>query len=163
MKRVPKAKRVYVDESGINGPCPRENGRAPRGQKVEDVRSGKRSERTNVVAALCQEEHYAVRCYDCSTNAALFEEWFENVLLPSLPHGQGYTIILDNASHHRKEALRKLARGKVRMLFLPPYSPDYNRIEKSWANMKRWLRDNLRDFFMVDLAVYEYFALRNLA
>jgi len=117
----------------------------------------------NVVAALCGGEHYAVRCYEHSTNAASFEEWFENTLLPALPHGQGYTVILDNASHHRRKALRKLARGKVRLLFLPPYSPDYNPIEKSWANMKRFLRDNLRDFFMVDFVVYEYFALRNLA
>jgi len=43
-------------------------------------------------------------------------------------------VILDNASHHRRKTLRKLARGKVRVLFLPPYSPDYNPIEKSWAN-----------------------------
>jgi len=72
-------------------------------------------------------------------------------------------VILDNASHHRRKILRKLARGKVRLLFLPPYSPDYNPTEKSRANMKRFLRDNLRYFFMVDFVVYEYFALRNLA
>ena len=97
-----------------------------------------------------------------STNAASFEEWFKDTLLPALPHGQGYTVILDNASQHRRKVLKKLARGKVRVLFLPPYSPDYNPIEKSWANMKRFLRDNLRGFFMVDFVVYEYFALRNL-
>jgi len=152
-----------VDESGVRGPCQRENGRAPQGLKVEAEKSGKRSERMNVVAAQCGGEHYAVRCCEHSTNAASFEEWFENTLLPALPHGQGYTVILDNASHHRGRVLRKLARGKVRLLFLPPYSPDDNPIEKSWANMKRFLCDNLRDFFMVDFVVYEYFALRNLA
>jgi len=62
-----------------------------------------------------------------------------------------------------QEGAEKLARGKVRILFLPPYSPDYNPIEKSWANMKRFLRDNLRDFFMVGLLLYEYFVSRNLA
>jgi transposase len=51
---------------------------------------------------------------------------------------------MDNAPFHRKTRLRKLARGKVRLLFLPPYSPDYNPMEKSWANMKRLL---LRPFF----------------
>ena len=116
-----------------------------------------------MVAALCQGKHYAVRCYERSTNAALFEQWFGNVFLPAFPHGQGYTVILDNASRHRRKALKKLARGKARILFLPPYSPDYNPIEKSWANMKRFLRDNPRDFFMASLLIYEYFALRNLA
>ena len=79
------------------------------------------------------------------------------------PRGEGCAIILDNASCHRKEALRKLARGKARILFLPPYSPDCNPIEKSWANMKRCLRDGNHDFCMADYAIYEYFALRNLA
>ena len=147
----------------MNGPSQRENGRSSRGTKIHDVKSGKRSLRANVVAALCQGEHYAVRCYGHPTNAASFERWFRNVLLPAFPHGQGYTVILDNASHHRRKALKKLARGKVRILFLSPYSPDYNPIEKSWANMKRFLRDNLRDFFMVGLLIYEYFALKNLA
>jgi len=152
-----------VDESGVSGPFQRENGRAPRGTNIHGVKSGKRSRRANVVAALRQGKHCTVRRYERSTNAASFEQWFRNVLLPAFPHGQGYTAIPDNASRHRRKALKKLARGKARILFLPPHSPDYNPIEKSWANMKRFLRDNLRDFFMAHFLIYEYFALRNLA
>jgi len=72
---------------------------------------------------------------------------------------KGYTVIMDNAGFHRKKELRKLARGKVRLLFLPPYSPDYNPIERTWANMKRFLRNNLKDFNSVDSAIYNYFEL----
>ena len=124
-----------MDESGVRGPCQREKGRAPRGLKVEGEKSGKRP---------------------LSSSGSR---------IPFFPHSptEGYTVILDNASHHRRKVLKKLARGKAGVLFLPPYSPDYNPIEKSWANMKRFLRDNLRGFFMVDFVVYEYFALRNLA
>ena len=55
--------------------------------------------------------------------------------------------------------LYKLARGKARLLFLPPYSPDYNPIEKSWANMKRFLRSNLQNYKFVDSAIYNYFGV----
>jgi transposase len=66
---------------------------------------------------------------------------------------------MDNASFHRKAVSRKLAWGKVRLLFLPPYSPDYNPIEKSRANMKRYLRSNLQSFTPAGSAFYEYFGV----
>ena len=146
---------MYVDESGVTAYLPREYARAPRGETVEDVKRGNKFERVNVVGALCNGTHSAVECYQQTTDGAFFERWFTGCLLPVLP--KGHTVIMDNAPFHRKTRLRKLARGKVRLLFLPPYSPDYNPIEKSWANMKRFLRNNLQDFQSVNLAIYDYF------
>jgi transposase len=156
---VPVEKRTYVDESGVNTCLQREYGRAPRGERVEGIKSGTKFERQNVIGALCGGEHFAVECYHHTTTSAFFENWFENVLLKAIPHGEGYTVIMDNAVFHRKKVLRKLARGKVRLLFLPPYSPDYNPIEQSWANMKRFLCDNLQNFLSVDGAIYDYFCV----
>jgi transposase len=133
----------------------REYARAPRGERVEDLKRGKKFGRVNVIGARCGDGHYAVECYRHTTDSKYFENWFEQRLLKEIP--QGYTVIMDNAKFHRKEILRRLARGKVRLLFLPPYSPDYNPIEKSWANMKRYLRDNLQHFQSVDDAIYDYF------
>lgn len=155
VKRVPRNKRIYVDESGVDSYLQREYGRAPRGEKVFDVKRGRKFQRVNIVGALCGEKHLSIECYQRTTTSAIFEEWFKNKLLAKIP--RGYTVIMDNASFHRKAELRKLARGKVRLLFLPPYSPDYNRIEKSWANMKRYLRSFLSDLQSVDNAIYHYF------
>jgi hypothetical protein len=146
---------VYVDESGVNTYLQREYARAPRGELVADLRRGNRFERENVIGALCDGEHLAVECYQQATDSALFEWWFEDRLLQEVP--KGHTVIMDNASFHRKKTLRTLARGKVRLLFLPPYSPDYNPIEQSWANMKRFLRNNMNNFQSVDFAIYSYF------
>jgi transposase len=133
----------------------REYARALRGEPAEDVRRGTRFERVNVIGALCNGEHCAVEWYRHTTDGAFFERWFTECLLAAIP--KGHTVIMDNAGFHRKARLRKLARGKVRLLFLPPYSPDYNPIEKTWANMKRYLRGNLQDFQSVDSAIYDYF------
>jgi transposase len=159
LKRVPLAKRVYLDESGVNTSLQREFGRALRGEIVEGVKRGAKFERLNVIGALCFGTHFAIKCYKQTTNGAFFEKWFADKLLKAVPAGKGYTAIMDNAGFHRKKVLRKLARGKMRLLFLPPYSPDYNPIEKSWANMKRFLCDNLQNFNSLDNAIYSYFGV----
>ena len=155
LKRVPQNKRVYVDESGVNTCLQREYARAPRGEIIGETTAGNKFDRVNVIGALCGGKHPAMECYRQTTKGEFFENWFENKLLKEIP--KGYTVIMDNAAFHRKEKLRKIARGKARLLFLPPYSPDYNLIEKSWANMKRFLRNNLKNFQSVISGIYHYF------
>ena len=146
---------VFVDESGLNRSYRRQMARAKRGKRVHEKKSGRKSTKTNVIAGLCGAKHIAVRCYDHSTTAAFFEDWFEWELLSVVPEGS--IIIMDNASFHRKSKLHEIAaRYGVFVLFLPPYSPEFNPIEKSWANLKRWLIDDLVRFPSLDLAVEWY-------
>ena len=154
---------VYLDESGIQRQHYRTMCRAKRGVKVYSPRPGKRVKKMNVVAGLLyniydksRKKHVAVHCYDHSTTAASFEEWFEWQLLAEVPEFS--LIIMDNASFHRKDRLLEIAaRYNVFVLFLPPYSPEFNPIEHSWANLKTWLKSNLPRFFSLDFAVDCYF------
>ena len=72
-------------------------------------------------------------------DSSLFAFWFEKQLLPALPTGA--VIVMDNASFHRKSQLIPLAQKYgFRLIFLPPYSPEFNPIENFWAWLKRYLR-----------------------
>ena len=132
LAEIPEKKRVYGDESGVNKQFQREYGYAERGDKVCDTKSGRNSQRMNVIGGLCNGKHIAIEQYEHTTDAVFFEHWFSDHLLKEVP--RGCTIIIDNASFQRKEALLELikkARRKVGLLFLSAYSPDLNPIEHS--------------------------------
>ena len=94
--------------------------------------------------------------YDCSMNGMLFESWFEQNLMPEL--SENSVIVMDNASFHRKKRLHAIAEDyHMTLIFLPPYSPELNPIEKEWANLKRWLKYNLHQFDTLDDAILYYF------
>lgn len=97
-------------------------------------------------------------CYTGTTNSQVFEKWFCEFLLPESQKGDA--IIMDNASFHNKKRLREYARVyKVTVIFLPPYSPDYNPIEKIWANLKRFLNETTMQFSTLQSVIYWYFSV----
>ena len=148
--------RAYIDESGINKPLTREYGRAIHGVPVEGTKPGRKFQRTNVIAAKIDDSVVAPLCYAENTTSAVFVEWFRTMFVKAVP--KGTTVIMDNASFHPREKLKNLCRRHgIQLLFLPAYSPDFNPIEKTWANMKRRLVDIIADSQDVPSAVYKYF------
>ena len=152
---------VFVDESGLNREYRRLYARAKRGTKIQEKMTGKRAKRTNIIAGLVYgetaERHVAVQSYEHSTTSSFFEDWFEFELIPVVPENS--LVIMDNASFHRKQALYDIAdRYGVKLLFLPPYSPDFNPIEHTWANFKKWLRSHSQRFSCIDFALDCYFS-----
>ena len=125
IKRISAKNLVYVDECGIDKYLFREYARALRGQKVMGKASGKKFQRMNIIAGICQGKWVAPFVYDCSTDGDLVEFWFENCLLKELKRGK--FIVMDNASFHRKARLTELADAmNCKVIFLPSYSPDLN-------------------------------------
>ena len=149
---------MYAAGSGVNTCLQREYARPPRGETAEDLTGGNRFERVNAAGALCAGTHYAAECYRHTAGGGFFERRFAGCLPEEIP--RGHTVIMDSAPFRRKGRLRKLAGGKVRLLFLPPYSPGCNPIEKTWADMKRFLCNNMNHFKSLDSAVHTYFLNR---
>jgi transposase len=140
----------------------RERGRAKRGIKIHATKMGRmpKKYKVNVVAARCKDEqgnvlHIAPLCYKHTMNSGFFIEWFRTKLVKSIP--KGFTITMDNASHHPKKRLLNISRRHgMNLLFLPTYSPDLNPIEKDWANMKNHLIDTHPSFENLEKAIYDY-------
>lgn len=127
-------------------------GWASEGKRSYAEQSGFKKERLSIVAGYVYGTKQFIAPFEFSgyTDTSLFNGWFENILCPALQPGQ--VVILDNASFHKSPALIDMVENVgCRLLFLPPYSPDLNPIEKVWANFKRNLRkvikkhDNFRE------------------
>lgn len=101
--------------------------------------SGKRYARESFIAGQIQNKIIGPFCYTGTCDNDLFNFWLVNFLLPAL--SLGYTIIMDNAAFHKSELTKILIEDAgCQLLFLPPYSPDFNPIEKFWANFKAKIR-----------------------
>ena len=88
--------------------------------------------------------------FEGSCNRWVFEKWLQEKFLPELKPGQ--TIILDNATFHKGEKIREIVESAdCEIEYLPPYSPDLNKIEAYWLTIKNIVRkskgsiDDFRD------------------
>jgi transposase len=148
---------IYADECGVGGEYQREYGWSPIGERVHGTKRGKRGKRTNIVGGFWGSRHIAVQCCSQAVRSFIFEDWFEHELAAVIPCGS--LVILDNASWHRRKYLYSIAaRHGINLLFLPKYSPDFSRIEPSWANFTRWLCDNSFRFPSIVFAADCYFS-----
>ena len=90
----------------------------------------------------------------CNTN--IFNNWVEHFLIKELRPGQ--YVVMDNASFHKSYRTKELIESVgCKVIFLPPYSPDLNPIEKFWANMKRWIKDKIANFDKLYDALANFF------
>lgn len=72
--------------------------------------------------------------------------------------GPGHTLVMDNAAFHKSEDTKILIENAdCQFLFLPPYSPDLNPIEKFWANLKARIRKIIGGFSTLAEAIDEAF------
>lgn len=139
---------MFLDEAAA---CERTGDRkyswAPEGQKGVVSALFKRSKRWSILPAYTTKGYIAWTIHHGSINQALFDDFvYEDVLplcTPVRRGGPNSVLICDNASAHKSERLQQMCdEVGVELAFLPPYSPDFNPIETSFAVLKKWVKRN---------------------
>ena len=117
----------------------RRYGRAARGERVHDATPAGHWRTLTLLAALSLHGLRAAMTVASPTDGDVFLAYLEQVLGPRLEPGD--VVVMDNLAAHKVAGVRSLieARG-ARLLYLPPYSPDLNPIEKAWSKLKQLLR-----------------------
>ncbi len=105
----------------------------------------RREGRVNMILALCNQNLIAPFTFVGAINRMVFETWLETCLLPTLEPGQ--VIVMDNATFHKGGRIQQLIQDVgCELIYLPPYSPDLNKIEKCWSWLKSQIRKKLEKF-----------------
>jgi transposase len=132
-------KLVFIDETGASTNLARKGGRCQRGLRLRAGAPHGHYKTVTLVAGIRLGGLVAAKAYDRPINAALFEEWVEQCLLPALAPGD--IVVMDNLSSHKGPRVEQLIKAAgCALRYLPPYSPDMNPIEKAFSKLKAHLR-----------------------
>lgn len=130
---------VFVDEAGARIDMTRTHGRAPRGQRLKEAVPRNRGRVTTILGALTVLGLVAQMKVEGGTTGAVFERFVTQALLPVVQPGQ--VVVWDNLAAHKQRRVREALEAKgCRVVFLPPYSPEFNPIEEAWSKVKALLR-----------------------
>lgn len=130
---------VFLDESGVNTDMTRHYGRAPSSQRSVDHAPLNTPRTTTILSSIRLDGEKAFTTYQGGTTGESFVQYLKETLLPTLRPGD--IVVMDNMrSHHVKAVRDTLEAAGMGILYLPPYSPDLNPIEKMWSKVKAILR-----------------------
>ena len=130
---------VFLDETWAKTNMTRLRGRAPRGQRLLGYTPHGHWKTTTFVAALRVAGLTAPLVIDGAINSELFVAYVQQHLVPTLRAGD--IVVMDNLSSHKATGVREAIEGiGAHLVYLPPYSPDFNPIEMVFAKLKALLR-----------------------
>jgi len=129
----------FLDEAGSNLAMTRLYGRAAPGARVFDSVPQNYGENITMLACLSEEGLSAPMTVEGAVDGQVFRVYVEQFLAPTLSPGD--VVMMDNLGAHKVKGIKEAieARG-AKVIYLPPYSPDLNPIEKCWSKIKTYLR-----------------------
>ena len=133
------SKLVFIDETGASTNLARKNGRRRRGRRLRAAIPHGHYKTVTLVAGVRLRGLVARKAFDRPINGALFEEWVEQCLVPTLAPGD--IVVMDNLPAHKRPQVEPLIKNAgAELRYPPPYSPDMNPIEKAYSKLKAHLR-----------------------
>jgi transposase len=136
---------VFVDESGCDKRIGfRRTGWSPLGAAPVQVSRFHRDRRYQILPAYAQDGIILSRVFQGSTDADIFADFIEQLLqhCGRWPEPKS-VLVMDNASFHHSERIEEMCcNAGVKLVYLPPYSPDLNPIEEFFAELKAFIKRN---------------------
>lgn len=130
---------VFLDEMGVLLGLKRTHARSPSGARAYDYKPFYRGSKVSVIGAISISNVLAVMTLEDSVNGAAFEVFIRECLAPQL--WKGAVVVMDNLPAHKVKAIVPLIEATgAKVMYLSPYSPEFNPIEHWWSQVKAWLR-----------------------
>jgi transposase len=130
---------VFVDEMGTNISLSPLYAWAKKGERAYCSVPRNRGPNTTLLSSVSVEGMGPSLAVEGATNREVFETYVEQILAPTLRRGQ--VVVMDNLTAHKGERVRELIEKQgCELLYLPPYSPDFNPIEEAFAKIKSLMR-----------------------
>ncbi|MBD0299370.1 MAG: IS630 family transposase [Nitrososphaera sp.] len=139
IKNIAPENLVFLDEMGVLLGIMRGRARSMKGERVYDIKPFYRGSRVTVVGAISQKKVIRMKTMGKSINGEEFLKFVQEELAPKL--WKGAVVVMDNLRVHKVEGVEEMIEAVgARVVYLSPYSPEFNPIEHLWWELKALLR-----------------------
>ena len=136
---TPLDKLIFLDESGVTTSMTRLYARCLGGRRIHEATPGSHWKIMTILGAMSTRGMVATMTIEEATDTDIFLAYLDHVLCAQLRPGD--VVVMDNLSSHKIKGVReRIEAAGAELLYLPPYSPDLNPIEKAWSKLKLLLR-----------------------
>ena len=139
LAEIPPERLVFLDETGVTTSMTRLYARCRGGHRIAEATPGGHWKTVTLIGAIRLEAMFAPMTVEAATDADIFLAYIDQFLCPEMRPGD--VLVMGNLSSHKVAGVQELIkRAGASLLYLPPYSPDLNPIEKAWSKLKQHMR-----------------------
>ena len=139
---------VFLDESGCNTDMTRRYAYSFGGSRAVDATPLSKPKNTTILSSIQLNGTLHYTTFSGGTTVERFKRYLETDLLPHL-NGNSVLVMDNMKSHHAKAVKELLDSSGIRYIYLPPYSPDLNPIEKLWSKVKLFCANSKQGHWML--------------